>query len=127
MPRVIIELDAQQVTDETLHEGLGTLASNREAMEFVKAMLNLMKSRDLGFWLSPRLARKVKALDQEYREKSGQSAGEIGEESFLSFLLQGGIIEPNVRWEVQSLPNNGGIYRILLGGGKNEGVYNNKG
>jgi hypothetical protein len=127
MPRVIIELDAQQVTDETLQEGLGTLASNREGMEFVKAMLNLMKSRDLGFWLSPRMARKIKALDQTHQGKSGQSTGSIDEESFLSFLLQGGIIEPNVRWEVQSLPNNGGIYRILLEGGKNEGVHNNQG
>ena len=27
-------------------------------------------------------------------------------------------MEPSVRWEVESLPNNGGIYKMLLKGGK---------
>jgi hypothetical protein len=113
-----MKLDDQQLNDGKLQEGLSTLASNGDAMWFVKAMLNLMKSGDLGFWLSPRLARKVKTLDQERQGKSSQSTREIDEESFLSFLQQGGNVEPNVRWEVESLPNNGGIYKMLLKGDK---------
>jgi hypothetical protein len=30
-------------------------------------------------------------------------------------------------WEVEMLPDNGGIYRMLLQGGKNEDVHNNQG
>ena len=127
MPRVIIKIDGQQSNDEILQEGLSTIASNMEAMQFVRTMVNLMKSGDLGFWLSTRLARKVKALDQGHQGRSSQSTQDIDEGSFLSFLQQGGSLEPNVRWEVESLPNNGGIYRILLEGGKNEGVHNNQG
>jgi hypothetical protein len=127
MPRVIMKMDGQQSNDEILQEGLSTIASNVEAMQFVKTMLNLMKSGDLGFWLSTRMARKIKALGQEQQRRDSQSIGEIDEESFISFLQQGGSLEPNVRWEVESLPNNGGIYRILLKEGKNEGVHNNQG
>jgi hypothetical protein len=126
MPRVIMKMDGQQSNDEILQEGLSAIASNLDAMQFVKTMLNLMKSGDLGFWLSPRLARKIKALDQELQGRGSQSTGELDEESFLLFLQQGGSLEPNVRWEVESLPNNAGIYRILLEGGKNEGVHNNQ-
>lgn len=120
MPRVIMKLDDEQLNNENLQEGLSTIASNGDVVRFVKAMLNLMKSGDLGFWLSTRLARKVKALDQEHQGRSRQSTREIDEESFLSFLQQGGSIEPNIRWEIQSLPDNGGIYRALLQGGKKE-------
>ena len=127
MPRVIIKIDGQQSNDEILQEGLSTIASNMDAMQFVRTMVNLMKSGDLGFWLSTRMARKIKALGQEQQQRDSQTIGEIDEESFLSFLQQWGSLEPNVRWEVESLPNNGGIYRILLEGGKNEGVNNNQG
>ena len=116
MPRVIIKIDGQQSNDEILQEGLSTIASNTDAMQFVRTMVNLMKSGDLGFWLSPRLARKVKALEQGHKGRSGQSAGEIAEESFSMFLQQGGTLEPNVQWEIEYLPNNGGIYRMLLEG-----------
>ena len=37
--------------------------------------------------------------------------------------LRGGI-QPNVRWEIESLPDNGGIYHILLKGGKNDESQN---
>jgi len=127
MPRVIMKMDGQQSNDEILQEGLSTIASNVEAMRLVKTMLNLMKSGDLGFWLSTRMARKIKALGQEHQGRSSQNTQEIDEESFLLFLQQGGSLEPNVHWEVESLPNNGGIYRMLLQGGKNEGVHNNQG
>ena len=126
MPRVMVNLDGQQLNDETLQEGLSAAASHGDALRFVKAMLNLITSGDLGFWLSTRLARKVKAQGQEHRRKSSQSTREIDEESFLSFLQQEGSIEPNVRWEVESLPNNGGMYRIILKGGQNEkSAHNN--
>jgi hypothetical protein len=33
---------------------------------------------------------------------------------------------PDLHWEIESLPNDGGIYRILLEGGRDEdGVHNN--
>jgi len=32
---------------------------------------------------------------------------------------------PRLKWEVESLPNNGGIYQILLKGGKNEKSFHN--
>lgn len=37
--------------------------------------------------------------------------------------LRGGI-QPNVRWEIESLPDNGVIYHILLKGGKNDESQN---
>ena len=116
MPRVIIKIDGQQSNDEILQEGLSTIASNMDAMQFVRTMVNLMKSGDLGFWLSTRMARKIKALGHEQQRRDSQSIGEIDEESFISFLQQGGSLEPNLRWEIESLPNNGGIYKTLLKG-----------
>lgn len=128
MPRLIMKIDDKQLNDDTLQEDLSNIATNDEVIRFVKAMLNLMKSGDLGFWMSQRLTRKIKAANKEHKGNSSQSTREIDEESFLLFLREGGSIEPNIRWEVESLPNNSGIYRMLLQGGKNEddtGVHNN--
>ena len=36
--------------------------------------------------------------------------------------------DPNVRWDVETLPDDGGIYRMLLKGGHDEkGIYHNQG
>lgn len=113
MPRLKIEVDAQQLNDDQLRKGLAGFVSDDEAMKLVKAMGYLMKSGDLGFWLSPRLVRKIKALTKEQQGDSGQSTGEIDEELFFSFLQQGGSMEPSVRWEIEFLPNNGRIYKFL--------------
>jgi len=40
MPRVIIKIDGQQSNDEILQEGLSTIASNMDAMQFVMTMVN---------------------------------------------------------------------------------------
>ena len=49
--------------------------------------------------------------------------------SFVRGLLRArGQGEQPIRWESENLPNNGGIYRILLEGGQSEkGVHNNQG
>ena len=70
--------------------------------------------------VEPPIVKKIKALDQEHQRKSSQSTPEIDENAFLSFLQQGGSIEPSFKWEIESLPDNGGIYRIILKGGRNE-------
>ena len=49
--------------------------------------------------------------------------------SFVRGLLRArGQGEQPIRWEFESLPNSGGIYRILLKGGQDEkGFHNNQG
>jgi len=46
----------------------------------------------------------------------------------LALRLKERMAKPEIRWEVESLPNNGGVYRILLQGGQDEkGVHHNQG
>lgn len=128
MPRLKLEIEEQQLDDHRLREGFSGLASDDDAIRFVKAMGHLMKSGDLAFWLSPRLMRKVTAFATEQQGERGQGVVEVDDTVFFSWLQQVGSIEPDLRWEVESLPNNGGIYRILLRGGKNEeSCHNNQG
>ena len=116
MPRLKVNIADQELAE--LPEQFRAMVSDNNAIRLVKAMGCLMKSGDLGYWLSPRLVRKIKALAKEQQGESSQSTKEIDEELFLSFLQQGGSMELSVRWEVESLPNNGGIYKMLLKGGK---------
>lgn len=128
MPRLRITIDDEQLEDEQLRERLSFLASDDDAMKLVKAIFRLLECGDLGFWLSPRLMRKLKAFVAKQQGGSRQGIGEVDDTVFLAWLEQGGSMEPNLRWEVESLPNNGGIYRILLQGGQNEkGSHNNSG
>jgi hypothetical protein len=128
MPRLKIKIDDQQLNDDQLREGLSGFVSNNDAVGFVKAMGHLMKSGDLAFWLSPRLMRKLKAFAVEKQAESSQVVAEVDDTLFLSWLQRGGSLEPNLRWEMESLPNNGGIYRMLLEGGQDgKGVHNNQG
>jgi len=127
MPRLRIKLDDPQPNDRELQDGLSTLTTNAEAMQFVKTMFSLLKSGELGFWLSPRLARKVKALVLQRQGINSPSTQDVDEEAFMLFLQQGGNIEPDLRWEVESLNDNGAIYRNILKGGRGEGIYNNQG
>jgi len=128
MPRLKIEVDDQQLNDDRLREELSGFVSDNDAIQLVKAIAHLIKSGDLGFWLSSRLMRKLKAFAAEQWGESSQGMGEVNDTLFLSWLEQGGSMEPNLRWEVESLPNNGGIYRILLKGSQNEkSAHNNSG
>jgi hypothetical protein len=127
MPKLKLEINEQELHDYKLREGLLDFVSDDDAIQFVEAMLRLMASGDLAFWLSPKLVRRVMAFAAEQQEENNEGIGEIDQALFASWLLQVGSIEPNVRWEVESLPNNGGIYRMLLQGGKNEDVHNNQG
>jgi len=115
MSKLIIKVDDKQLKDEQLREGLSDFLSNEDAFRVLKAIMHLMQSGDLGFWLSNRLTRKLKAFAVE-RGVGREEA--LDDTLFLSWLEQGGNLEPNVRWEIQSLPDNGGIYHILLEGGK---------
>lgn len=128
MPRLKIEIDDQQLTDDRLRAGLSGFVSDDDAIKLIKAMGHLIKGGDLGFWLSPRLIRKLKAFAAEQQGEKTQGMAEVDDTLFLSWLQQGGSMEPNLHWEVESLPNNGGIYKILLTGGRNEeGVHDNQG
>jgi hypothetical protein len=112
MSRLIIHVDSEQLKDEQLWEGLSAFLSNDDAFQLLKAIVRLMQSGDLGFWLSTRLMRELTTF------AAGQQ--KVDEMLFLSWLEQGGSLELNVRWEIQSLPDNGGIYRTLLKGGKKD-------
>jgi hypothetical protein len=114
---------------DQLREGLLAFVSNNDGIRLAKAMGQLMKSGDLAFWLSARLMQRVRAFTAEQQGESSLSVGKkVDGIVFVSWLLQVGSMEPNLRWEVESLPNNGGIYRILLEGGQSEkGVHDNQG
>ena len=103
------------------------MSCDDKLMGVMKVVLHLMKSGDLGLWLSPRVMRKLKAFAARDQGEGGQEFGEVNDTVFLSWLLEGGSMEPKVHWEVESLPNNGGIYRILLEGGDDgKGVHRNQ-
>lgn len=128
MPRLKIEVDDQQLNDEELRKGLSGFVSDDDAIQLAKAIGHLMKSRDLGFWLSPRLMRKLKAFAAAQQGEDSQDVRDVSDKLFLSWLRQGGSMELNLRWEVESLPHNGGIYRMLMEGGQDEeGIHNNSG
>ena len=118
MPRLKVVVDEQQLRENELREGFSLLASDDNTVELVKAIGHLLVNGDLGFWLSPRLMRKLKAFATEQQQASSKGMGEIDDKLFLSWLQQGGNMEPDLRWEVESLPDNGSIYKILLEGGK---------
>jgi len=123
MPRLRLQIGDQQPTGAELREGFATLASDKEFMRVMEAMLNLINSGHLGFWLSPQLMRRLKAFAAHQQGESSQSAEQKNDTLFLSWLQQAGSMEPHIDWKVESLPNNGGIYRMLLQGGKDEGVH----
>ena len=126
MPRLKIKINDQQLDDDRLREDLSGLASANNGIKIIKAMWHMMKSEDLDFWLSPRLMRRLKAFAAEQQEEGSQRTGEVDDELFLAWLLQGGSMESSFKWEVESLHDNGGIYRIILKGGQNEkSAHNN--
>ena len=126
MPRLKIEIGEDQLKDDQLRQGLSELVSDNDAFKFVQSMGYLMRSQDLGFWLSPRLTRRLKAFAAEQQEEGSQRTGDVDDELFLAWLLQGGSMESSFKWEVESLPDNGGIYRIILKGGQNaKSTHNN--
>ena len=127
MPRLKLNISDEEL--EELPEQFRVMASNTDAMRLVKAMGSLMKTGDLGYWLGTRLMRQLKAFaSREYSNAVENVSREVDDTIFFSWLEQVGSIEPNVHWEVESLPNNGGIYKILLQGGQNEkGTHDNQG
>jgi hypothetical protein len=120
MPRLKIEIGEDQLKDDRIRQGLSELVSDNEAFKLIQAMGHLMRSQDLGFWLSPRLMRRLKAFAAEQQEEGNQRTGDIDDELFLAWILQGGSMESSFNWKVASLSDNGGIYRIILKGGQNE-------
>jgi hypothetical protein len=124
MPKLRFEI-GDQLNEAELQEGFTTLASDKEFLQFIKAMLNLIKSGHLGFWLSPQLMRKLKAF-AESQEGYNSQTKEINDTIFFSWLQQGGSMQPPIDWQVEMLPNNGSIYRMLLEGGQDgKGVHDN--
>ena len=101
------------------------MASDSNAMRIVTAMAFLMRSGDLGCWLSPRLMRRLKAFaSRQDGDAIKNVSDEVDDTIFLSWLEQVGSMEPNVQWEVESLLSNGGIYKILLKGDKKDESQN---
>ncbi|MFC1999967.1 hypothetical protein ACFLXE_04320 [Chloroflexota bacterium] len=129
MPKLQLNFEDQQhLDDDEIREGLSGIVSNSNALEFLTTIAKLMISGDLGYWLSPRLMRKVKAFTVEHRGESIQDIGEVDGTIFATWLLQVGTMEPNIQWKLESLPNNGGIYRMLLEGGQDgKGAHDNQG
>ena len=128
MPIVTIHLNEQQPNDDELWEALSTLASDEDSRRVVMTMIRLMRERQLALWVSPRLMRKLKAFAAQHQEGSRPVSGKVDDTLFVLWLQQGGSMEPNLQWEVEALPDNGGIYRILLEGGQHEeGIHYNQG
>jgi hypothetical protein len=116
MSRLILQVEGEPLKDDQLREGLSYFLSNDDAFRILKAMVRLMESGDLSFWTSTRLMHRLRAFAAEVQAEQCQQ--QVDGALLLSWLEQGGNLEPNVRWEIQSLPDNGGIYRTLLEGGK---------
>ena len=129
MPRLRIEVDDKLLRDDELREGFLFLASDHNAWNIVKAMLRLMKEGHLDLWLSPQLVRQLKRFALEKRGASGQGITGIVDATLLLWWLEEGAgMNLSVRWEVEFLPDNGGIYRMLLKGGRSEeGIHHNEG
>ena len=116
MSKLILQVEGEPLKDEQLQDGLSHFLSNDDAFRVLKATVHLMESGDLSFWTSNRLMHRLKAFAVELQAEQGQQ--QVDGALLLSWLEQGGNLEPNVRWEIESLPDNGGIYHILLEGGK---------
>jgi len=113
-----LHLDDEELDDKQLRESLSRFISNDDDFRLLKRLLHLMQSRDLRFSLSPRLSRELKASARN--ENAGRSRQEIDGTAFLQWLEVRGKVEPNIRWEIDTLPDNGGIYRMLLEGGRKD-------
>ena len=71
--------------------------------------------------------RKLQAFAAE-QDKNIPGGAKVDDLLFLAWLRQQGVMEPTLRRELESLPNNGGIYKILLKGGQDEkGHHHNPG
>jgi hypothetical protein len=121
VPRLDLQVHAQDLSEEDLRRGILFVASDTKAMEFEMAMVRLMKSGDFGYYLSARLVKALKS----YGAKKGTRAGgeepaEVDAMLFFSWLEEVGSMEPPVKWDIESLPDNGGIYRMLLQGEHDE-------
>lgn len=116
MSKLILQVEGEPLGDDQLREVLSHFLSNDDAFRVLKAMVRLMESGDLTFWVSTRLIHRLSAFTAEGQAEHAQR--QVDGTVLLSWLEQGGNLEPNVRWEIQSLPDNGGIYRTLLKGGK---------
>jgi hypothetical protein len=118
MSKLILQVEGEPLGDDQLREVLSHFLSNDDAFRVLKAMARLMESGDLTFWVSTRLMHRLSAFTAEGQAEHAQR--QVDGTLLLSWLEQGGNLEPNVRWEIQSLPDNGGIYRTLLKGGKKD-------
>lgn len=126
MPRLKIKVDDQQLGDDQFRTELSGFVSDNDGIKIINTMWHMMKSEDFGFWLSPRLMRRLKTFAAEQQEKGRQSNEEVDDELLLAWLLKGGSMESNIKWKLESLPDNGGIYRIILEGSQNEkSAHNN--
>ena len=98
------------------------LATNQNILETFE------RERDQEETAPPYIKVASLSFAAERQEEGIQRTGEVDDELFLAWLLQGGSMESNFKWEVASLPDNGGIYRIILKGGQNEkSAHNNPG
>lgn len=120
MPRLKMEVDDYQLNDGRLQKELPSFFSNNEAAKLIKSIGHLMKTMDLELWISPRLMRKLKAFAARQKGRSEQGMEDVDDTVFLSWLQQVGSMEPNLQWEVESMQDNGGVYRILFEGIKEE-------
>jgi hypothetical protein len=111
MSRLILQVEGEPLEDKQLREVLSHFLSNEDAFRVLKAMVRLMESGDLSFWVSTRLMHRLRAFTTEGQAEHAQR--QVDGTLLLSWLEQGGNLEPNVRWEIQSLPDNGRIYHIL--------------
>ena len=127
MPKVMLQI-SEVPSEVELRESFAALLSEEEFMRFMKEILDLVSTGDLGFWLSPQLVRKVKVFGSKEQGEAGKGSGEVNGTQFLSWLLKGGTMQLRIDWRVEDLPSNSGIYRILLEGGSHgKSINDNQG
>jgi len=124
MPRLKADFNDIQLDEDGLRKSVLDIMADDDAIQVVKAMARLMRSGDLGFWLSPSLLRRVKSFAAGLPGGGGQGSSGVDDSVFFSFLEQGGGAVPAMKWEVESQPDNGAIYRMLMKGGEDaKGVH----
>jgi len=122
VPRLKLDIDDSLLSTDGIRLTLIRASSDAGTVKLFTTVARLVKSGDLAVWLSPRLMRKLNAYANQSAENTYGST-QVDDALLLSWLRAGGTVEPKVKWQVEPLPDNGGIYRILLSGGANEEGY----
>ena len=123
MPRLRVPTSARPPSEEEAQEAIDFVASrlfsDHDAVKFMAGVVHLMGRGDLGFWLSPRLAKALRSgAASQGVDAASPNSGPVDGSALVGWVLSGGTLDPRIEWDVQPLGNDGAIYRMLLKGAK---------